>query len=78
MLYPYKSSLDEGEMIAFSVDGKTLSRPWDLNVYGTRRLKVADLSMVPENVGANTNNTALAIGEKAAIIIERLAMHVLS
>ncbi|TVY78555.1 Alcohol oxidase, partial [Lachnellula suecica] len=40
-----------------------------LNVYGTKRLKVADLSMVPENVGANTNNTALAVGEKAAIII---------
>jgi alcohol oxidase len=41
----------------------------DLNVYGTRGLKVADLSMVPENVGANTNNTALAVGEKAACII---------
>jgi choline dehydrogenase-like flavoprotein len=43
----------------------------DLNVYGTRGLKVADLSMVPENVGANTNNTALAVGEKAAVIIGR-------
>ncbi|TVY41978.1 Alcohol oxidase, partial [Lachnellula cervina] len=41
----------------------------DLNVYGTAGLKVADLSMVPENVGANTNNTALAVGEKAAMII---------
>lgn len=40
-----------------------------LNVYGTTGLKVADLSMVPENVGANTNNTALTVGEKAAIII---------
>ncbi|KAJ8071418.1 hypothetical protein OCU04_001739 [Sclerotinia nivalis] len=40
-----------------------------LNVYGTRGLKVCDLSMVPENVGANTNNTALAVGEKAAVII---------
>lgn len=40
-----------------------------LNVYGVRGLKVADLSMVPENVGANTNNTALAVGEKAAAII---------
>lgn len=40
-----------------------------LNVYGTKGLKVADLSMVPENVGANTNNTALAVGEKAAEII---------
>jgi alcohol oxidase len=36
---------------------------------GTNGLKVADLSIVPQNVGANTNNTALAVGEKAAIII---------
>jgi alcohol oxidase len=43
----------------------------NLNVYGTQGLKVADLSMVPENVGANTNNTALVVGEKAAIIIGR-------
>lgn len=31
--------------------------------------KVADLSIPPKNVGANTNNTALVIGEKAANII---------
>ena len=43
----------------------------DLNVYGVKGLKVADLSMVPENVGANTNNTALVVGEKAAVIIGR-------
>lgn len=43
----------------------------DLNVYGTIALKIADLSIVPENVGANTNNTALLVGEKAAIIIAR-------
>jgi choline dehydrogenase-like flavoprotein len=43
----------------------------DLNVFGTRGLKVADLSITPENVGANTNNTALAVGEKAAVIIGR-------
>lgn len=41
----------------------------DLNVHGTQNLKVADLSIAPENVGANTNNTALTIGEKAAMII---------
>lgn len=41
----------------------------DLNVYGTASLKVADLSILPENVGANTNNTALVVGEKAAVII---------
>lgn len=43
----------------------------DLNVYGTRGLKVADLSVVPENVGANTNNTALVVGEMTAVIIGR-------
>ncbi|RFU33612.1 hypothetical protein B7463_g2751, partial [Scytalidium lignicola] len=43
----------------------------DLNVYGTRALKLVDLSICPENVGANTNNTALAVGEKAAVIIGR-------
>lgn len=41
----------------------------NLNVYGVEGLKLADLSIAPENVGANTNNTALAIGEKAASII---------
>ncbi|KAJ4350859.1 hypothetical protein N0V95_004357 [Ascochyta clinopodiicola] len=40
-----------------------------LNVYGVSGLKIADLSIPPQNVGANTNNTALAIGEKAADII---------
>ncbi|KAI1207668.1 GMC oxidoreductase [Annulohypoxylon truncatum] len=43
----------------------------DLNVYGVRGLKVADLSIPPENVAANPNNTALMIGEKAADIIAR-------
>jgi choline dehydrogenase-like flavoprotein len=41
----------------------------DLNVFKTVALKVADPSIVPENVGANTNNTALVVGEKAAVII---------
>lgn len=40
-----------------------------LSVYGIQGLKLADLSIPPENVGANTNNTALMIGEKAADII---------
>ncbi|KAG8698578.1 hypothetical protein FRC08_005831 [Ceratobasidium sp. 394] len=40
-----------------------------LNVYGTTNLKVADLSILPSNVGANTNSTALLVGEKAAILI---------
>ena len=37
-----------------------------LGVYGVEGLRVADLSVVPENVAANTANTAFAIGEKAA------------
>ncbi|KAF8813022.1 alcohol oxidase [Phlegmacium glaucopus] len=40
-----------------------------LNVYGVQNLKIADCSITPDNVGANTYNTALAIGEKAAVII---------
>ncbi|TFK74193.1 alcohol oxidase [Pluteus cervinus] len=40
-----------------------------LNVYGVQRLKVADCSIAPGNVSANTYNTAIAIGEKAAVII---------
>lgn len=59
----------------------------DLNVYGVSGLKVAgkenlnsatwavltktDLSIPPENVGANTYNTALVIGEKAALIVAK-------
>jgi len=40
-----------------------------LNVYGVQNLKIADLSITPDNVGANTYNTAIAVGEKAAVII---------
>ncbi|EKM78832.1 hypothetical protein AGABI1DRAFT_114408 [Agaricus bisporus var. burnettii JB137-S8] len=40
-----------------------------LNVYGVESLKVADMSIIPGNVSANTYNTAIAIGEKAAVII---------
>jgi alcohol oxidase len=43
----------------------------DLNVYGVLGLKLCDLSIIPENVSANTNNTALMIGEKAAEITLR-------
>jgi alcohol oxidase len=43
----------------------------DLNVYGVQGLKLCDLSIIPENVGANTNNTALMVGEKAAEITLR-------
>ncbi|KAF7327926.1 GMC-OxRdtase-N domain-containing protein [Mycena kentingensis (nom. inval.)] len=40
-----------------------------LNVYGVKGLKVADLSIAPTNVGANTYNSAIVVGEKAAVIL---------
>lgn len=39
-----------------------------LNVHGVRNLKVADLSVCPDNVGCNTYSTALLIGEKCAVL----------
>lgn len=42
-----------------------------LNVYGVQGLKVADLSIPPSNVAANTYSTALVIGENAAVIIAK-------
>ncbi|KZT03299.1 GMC oxidoreductase [Laetiporus sulphureus 93-53] len=46
-----------------------------LNVYGIKGLKVADMSIAPSNVSANTYSTALVIGEKAAcIILEELGI----
>lgn len=48
----------------------------DLNVHGVTGLKLADLSVPPENVGANTGNTAFLIGEKAAdIFIKELGLN---
>lgn len=47
-----------------------------LNVHGIKSLKLADLSIPPENVGANTGNTAFVVGEKAAdIIMGELGLH---
>lgn len=43
----------------------------NLSVHGVEGLKIADMSIPPGNVGANTNNTALVIGEKAASIFIR-------
>ncbi|KAI0350351.1 alcohol oxidase-like protein [Trametes cingulata] len=40
-----------------------------LNVYGVQGLKVADLSICPGNVAANTYSTAVLIGEKAAVLV---------
>ncbi|KAI0179360.1 putative alcohol oxidase [Hypoxylon sp. FL1284] len=46
-----------------------------LGVYGARGLKLAALSIAPRNVAANTNHTALAVGEKAAdIFIKELGL----
>jgi choline dehydrogenase-like flavoprotein len=42
-----------------------------LGVHGVEALKIADLSVVPVNVAANTANLAFAIGEKAADIFAR-------
>ncbi|PPQ90241.1 hypothetical protein CVT25_013000 [Psilocybe cyanescens] len=47
-----------------------------LNVYGTECLKIADVSIPPSNVNANTYSTAIAIGEKAAhLIAQDLDLH---
>jgi len=40
-----------------------------LNVFGTENLKVADLSICPDNLGTNTYSSALLVGEKAASLI---------
>ncbi|XXH02115.1 hypothetical protein Hte_008483 [Hypoxylon texense] len=42
-----------------------------LGVYGVEGLNIADMSIPPLNVAANTNNTAIAIGENAADIFIR-------
>ncbi|KAK3942461.1 GMC oxidoreductase-domain-containing protein [Diplogelasinospora grovesii] len=42
-----------------------------LSVYGVKGLKIVDLSIPPENVAANTNNSAMVIGERGADIIAR-------
>ncbi|KAK8104595.1 FAD/NAD(P)-binding protein [Apiospora kogelbergensis] len=39
-----------------------------LSVYGVQGLKIADMSIAPRNVSANTCDTAITIGEKAADI----------
>lgn len=47
----------------------------NLSVYGVEGLKIADLSIPPGNVAANTADTAFAIGEKAAdIFIKELGL----
>ncbi|KAJ7698865.1 GMC oxidoreductase-domain-containing protein [Mycena metata] len=53
-------------MKAFDKGGVVDSK---LNVYGVKKLKVADLSVAPSNVHSNTYSAAIAVGEKAAVII---------
>lgn len=43
----------------------------NLDVYGVQGLKIVDLSVPPENVASNTNNTAQVVGERAAEIIKQ-------
>lgn len=46
-----------------------------LGVHGVEGLKLADLSVLPVNVGANSNGMALALGEKAAdVFLEDLGL----
>jgi alcohol oxidase len=46
-----------------------------LSVHGVKNLKLADLSVPPENVGANTGGTAFVVGERAAdIFIKELGL----
>ena len=48
----------------------------NLSVHGVQGLKLADLSVPPANVGANTGNTAFVVGEKAAdIFIKELGLN---
>ncbi|KAI0424088.1 GMC oxidoreductase [Xylaria sp. FL1042] len=49
----------------------------NLSVHNVTGLKIADVSIIPRNVGAHTNNIAMVIGEKAAeIIIDELGLSV--
>jgi alcohol oxidase len=44
-------------------------------VHGIKNLKLADLSIPPENVGANTGGCAFVVGERAAdIFIKELGL----
>lgn len=41
----------------------------ELNVHGVKGLKCCDMSIIPENVAANTCNTAFVVGEMGAHFI---------
>jgi choline dehydrogenase len=50
------------------VDDKAVVNP-ELRVHGVESLRVADASVMPSIVSANTNATTLAIAERAAVLI---------
>ena len=56
---------EHGERERYGVVDETLA------VYGVRGLRLADLSVIPENIGSNTNNTAMLVGEMAAKFVAR-------
>ena len=55
--------------MAPSTDGGVVDER--LSLYGVESLRVADLSVVPVNMAANTANMAFTIGEKAADIFAK-------
>ena len=59
-------SMGTAKMAPFEQNGVVDSK---LNVYGVQGLKCVDLSIAPKMVAANTNNTALVVGERGADII---------
>ena len=61
-------SLGTAKMAPLEQNGVVDSK---LNVYGVKGLKCCDLSIAPQMVAANTNNTAYVVGEKGADIIMR-------
>lgn len=54
-------------------DGAVVSPTLEVN--GTRHLRVIDASIMPEIVSANTNATAIMIGEKGASLVRDSAVH---
>nr|WP_281392484.1 GMC oxidoreductase [Sphingobium jiangsuense] len=58
---------------AMGVDGRAVVDP-QLRVHGLEGLRVADASIMPRLVGANTNAAAVMIGEKASDLILGLSL----
>ena len=43
----------------------------ELNIHGVKGLKTTDLSILPKNVGVNTCNIVMGVGEKAEDLVAR-------